>query len=250
MSAKNTKKKNSLVLILITMVASVILFAIGGLLAKPQPQEPGVPAETNPPQESHQESAQKPAAEVILREAIQVNEIGDYIGVFMEDGSDEVVADVLKLKVTNISEEPIQFAEIVLPVGKKTAKFTVTALPAGGTAILLEQNRMEYVEDREYKLEDAECTNLAVFEKELSLQEEKLEIQMLDGAINITNISGEDITQTIVLCYKNHEDDVYYGGIAYRIRMEGGLKAGELRQIMASHFHQPGSQLIFVDFVA
>ena len=184
---------------------------------------------------------------VILRNVIQVQQVSEYIGVYMEDGTDEVVSDVMMMVVKNLSSDSIQYAEIHLPVGEETARFTVTALPAGGTAILLEQSRMQYREDGDYDLSKAECVNLAGFDKELTLRENLLEIQCLDGALNVRNISGQDITGDIVICYKNYENGVYYGGIAYRIRIEGGLKADELRQLMLSHFHQPGSQLIFVD---
>lgn len=42
---------------------------------------------------------------------------------------------------------------------------------------------------------------------------------------------------------------MYHGGIAYRIRIEGGMKAGELKQIMATHLQETGSEILFVDIV-
>jgi hypothetical protein len=39
---------------------------------------------------------------------------------------------------------------------------------------------------------------------------------------------------------------MYYGGITYRIRIEGGLKAGEIRQGTAAHFNPDNSTVVFV----
>ena len=80
----------------------------------------------------------------------------------------------------------------------------------------------------------------------MSLQEDKLQLQVLDGALNVINISGEDITGDVVIYYKNAAADVYYGGITYRVRIEGGIKADEIKQIMASHFSDSGSKVMFV----
>jgi len=46
--------------------------------------------------------------------------------------------------------------------------------------------------------------------------------------------------------YKNAAADLYYGGITYRVRIEGGIKAGEIKQLMAGHFSETGSKIMFV----
>jgi hypothetical protein len=49
-----------------------------------------------------------------------------------------------------------------------------------------------------------------------------------------------------VIYYKNSASDLYYGGITYRIRIEGGLAAGEIRQAMGNHLSESGSAVMFV----
>jgi len=49
-----------------------------------------------------------------------------------------------------------------------------------------------------------------------------------------------------VVYYKNAAQDIYYGGITYRITIEGGLKAGEIRQTMTKHASDTGSKIMFV----
>lgn len=242
MSAKKMNKKIPVLIIAgILLVAVVLWFAgnrVGTAVELPENAQTAAP--------SASAEAGQTGSEILLQDALLVREIGSHTGPYWEDGSDEQVTDVLKMTVTNVTEEPIQYALIAMELPEGTATFSVTALPAGATAVLLETGRMPYDKSIDYGSANIECQNLAGFDKSLSLQEQKLEIQLLEGALNITNISGDDIAGTIILCYKNVENGVYQGGIGYRIRLEDGLKAGEIRQIMATHVHQPGTELVFV----
>lgn len=175
---------------------------------------------------------------------VELLDMGKYTGLFMEDGSDEIVSGVLMLKIVNNGDEAIQYAEITMSYGGQAAKFTVSTLLPGATMILLEQNRMAYSADS--VCDDLEMKNVAVFQNPLSLCEEKLNIQILDGAINVSNISGEDITGEVRIYYKNYADGVYYGGITYVVRIQDGIAADTIKQIMASHFSDSGSVIMFV----
>ena len=105
---------------------------------------------------------------------------------------------------------------------------------------------MEYDSSVKYMTGKFECENLALFQQHLSLYEDKISIQILNGAINVTNISGEDIPGDILIYYKNYVSGIYYGGITYRIRLEGGIKAGEIKQGTAAHFNPNNSTVVFV----
>ena len=109
--------------------------------------------------------------------------------------------------------------------------------------LLLEQNRMNYV-DGEYNT--AVAKNVVLFSEPLSLCEDKLKIQALEGVINVSNISGHNINGDIIIYYKNSVEDIFYGGITYRVRIEGGLKKNEIRQLVANHFSESGSKIMFV----
>lgn len=178
-----------------------------------------------------------------LGTGMYITSVGKYVGVYMEDGSNEKVSDVLMITVQNKGEEAIQYAEIIMPAGKEDAYFTLSTLTPGSTMILLEQNRMNYA-DEDYTTAIAQ--NVVVFSEELSFCKEQVEIQILDGVINVSNISGGDIDGDIVVYYKNSAEDVFYGGITYRARIEGGLQKGEIRQIMAGHCSKNGSTIMFV----
>lgn len=181
---------------------------------------------------------------VTLGNGLTIMDIGKYTGIFMEDGTDEVVSGILMLVVKNTGEQDIQYAEISLVTDNCEAMFALTTLPVGETCVLLEQNRMGYTGKEDASR--ATVSNVAVFQEPLGLQEEILQLQVLDGALNVTNISGQDITGNVTIYYKNAASNMFYGGITYRVRIEGGIKAGEIKQIMASHFSDTGSKIVFV----
>ena len=251
MSGKYAKKKKTpLGVVVLLIVLAAVCAAVFCLLTAPEdaPEQPTLPNETGTETTTATGNAnvQVDALEevsIALPDGLRITDVGSYTGMYMEDGSDEIVSGVMMIAVTNEGENAIQYAEIILPVGEKTAQFSLTTLPVGSTVILLEKNRMEYVPG---SYTEATATNVALFSEPLSLCEDQLQFQILDGAINITNISGGDITGDIVIYYKNSAADVYYGGITYRVRLEGGMKAGEVRQIMASHFSDTGSTIMFV----
>lgn len=260
MSAKYARKKKKsgkrvalwiiIVLLAVVLIAAVLL--AWGLYKTEEPEpvqtDPPAPTETVPP------ATQSMVDEILLEtdvfspieldRGLLITDIGKYTGVYMEDGTDEVVSGVLMLVVKNTGEQAIQYAEISLPSNGGEAKFTLSTLPAGESCVLLEQSRMEYNGFEDVSM--AEATSVAVFKESLSLQEDKLQLQVLDGALNVVNISGADIEGDIVIYYKNAASDLLYGGITYRVRIEGGMKADEIKQIMASHFSDSGSRIMFV----
>ena len=182
--------------------------------------------------------------DVALDKGLQITGIGAYTGAYVEDGSNEFVSGVLMLRVTNNGTEDIQYAEFTIPMEDTAAQFTLSTLPVGATAILLEQNRMLWNEQTVYPA--PEMSLVAMFNAPLSLQEDKLKIQALDGGLNVTNISGQDLDGDIVIYYKNAQQGLYYGGITYRVRLEGGIGTDEIKQIMSEHFSATGSEVVFI----
>ena len=79
--------------------------------------------------------------------------------------------------------------------------------------------------------------------------EDRVKLQFLDGVINVTNVSDTDIEGEIVVYYKNAASDLYYGGITYRSRVAGGIKAGETRQVAGAHASKTGSAAMFVQII-
>ena len=253
MKKKNNKKKSkgtlTVVLFLIVIVLAVnCVFMLVNVSQHIEPEVTDMPVASEIEEGTQAtENVQIEAVEAVdidLGEGLVIRDIGSYAGIYMEDGTDEVVSGILMLMVTNNGEATVQYAEISLTVGDRMASFTMSTLPVGKSMILLEQSRMTYDKTADYT--DASVKNLAFFPEEPGMCEDKIQIQSLDGAMNIQNISGNDITGDIVVYYKNSSADMLYGGITYRVRITGGLKAGEVRQIVSSHYSTSGSSIMFV----
>ena len=182
-----------------------------------------------------------------LGDNLEITDMGAYTGIYMEDGTDEIVSGIMMIVVTNHSENTLQYAEIKVSGEDSEASFSLSTLMPGASAVVLEKNRLKFKESDKYTTATAE--NVTFFSEDLSLHEDVLKIQPLDGALNVTNISDKDISGEVIIYYKNSAADMFYGGITYRARVEGGLKAGETKQVMTNHFSAKGSTILFVTYV-
>lgn len=246
---KNKTKGGRRKILWIALLAAVLILVLAMVIANFPSAEDAKTLESQHSQTAEAgETEESDSREVValLDEGLEVTKIGSYTGVYMEDGSDEVLSDILMLQVVNNGETPIQYGEIVMTVGEETAKFTLSTLNPGATMVLLEQNRMAYSASVDYTAARITSKNVALFQYPLEKHADKLEIQILDGAINVTNISGQDIPGTVSIYYKNAADGIYYGGITYVIRLEDGIKADEICQLMAKHFSDTGSEIMFI----
>lgn len=260
---QKTKKPDSVrrVMLIILAIASVLLCML--LVSRLPDRDPEVqqngestpvtqtteetePQQTPPGQTETQSSdpldSETPEV-IVLENGIQVDGVGSYTGIYMEDGSDELVSGVMYLTITNSGENDIEYAELIVQQDGTEYFFTVSTLPVGMSVVLLEKNRADYPGAGDYSVH---TQHIALYKDVLELHEDQLQFQILDGAINVINQSGEDISEDIVIYYKNDTNGTLYGGITYRIRLEGGLDDGEVRQIMANHFSDNGSRIMFV----
>lgn len=248
---KQTKKKSRRVgqiLLMVLIAATMVGVMLWSLLPQKQPAASGKPrqtaaaAETTAPETTAQTQPARSAID--LGGELCIIDIREYAGVYMEDGSDEAVQGLLSLVLENRSEQALQYARITLDYGDAQALFEVTNLPAGGQAVLLEKARMAYRADAPVQA----CAENTAWLDAFPMYPELFEITTADNVINIRNISGEDLTGDIFVYYKNVGGGIYYGGITYRVRIEGGLKDGELRQLMTSHYYEDASEILMVSY--
>ena len=181
--------------------------------------------------------------EIDLGNGIVITGIGRYAGMYMEDSTNEPVSGVLMIFVTNRSEKTLQYGEITL-WGTNDAHFSISTLSPGANMVALETSRLPYAADGGYT--SGTLSSVVFFDAEPTLCGDKLWIETLDKTFQITNITDSQIEGDIVIYYKNYRDGVFYGGITYRVRLSGGLKPGETRQVFSSHYTVSGSQIVFV----
>ena len=183
---------------------------------------------------------------MLLGEGIELQALSGYQGPYVEDGTDDIVSDVLAITVRNDGDKTVQYAHIILTQGETAYEFDVTTLPVGASAQLLELSRQPMPDSTDGMT--AQVTACAVFDTEPTMCEDVFQIETQDTAITITNNSGGDITGQIYVYYKIAYGDLYMGGITYRVGA-AGLKAGESTTCYAGHFSTDYSKLMFVTYV-
>lgn len=179
-----------------------------------------------------------------LTDGLVIHDMGSYAGIYMEDGTNEPVADVMMIILENTSEQDLQLARISIEYENFTAEFEVTNLPVGEKIVALEKNRHPEVSGDYLSIR---TKNVVFFPELMGLQEDRIKIEGANGTLTVTNISGEDITGDIYVYYKNSASDLLYGGITYRVAVRGGLEAGQSSTVIAGHYTPNNCRLVLVD---
>ena len=245
-NGRGKKGKTTGILVAVVVLLLAVLMVL--LLDKPA-AEPSV--ET--PAATSGESAEVPEASVSIElqeqsslnlgYGLELKDSGKYTGIYMEDGSDEVVTGLMMIVVENTGDQDVQYAEITAVSGEQEYNFVLTNLAAGAQVVLLDQQRREAADGA---LTSAVSANVALFSEPMDLMADTVEITGLKGMLNVKNISGADIAGDIYVYYKYASMDMFYGGITFRVRVEGGLATDEVRQVPAGHFAPKGCTLVQV----
>ena len=166
-----------------------------------------------------------------LGDEIFVEESYGYGGNFVEDGSDKKVSNVWTLKVSNYSDIGV---------------FDITTLKANSSVVVMESNALECPNNSEDYHYDVE--NLAYFQSEMSLHSDVFKIMAKDNWIKLENISGQDINGDIYVYFKNYENKIYQGGITYRVKFAGGIKAGATIEMQSQHYSNKKSKILYLTY--
>lgn len=253
---KKTQNKGSggrvVLLIILTLLLAVLVWlaSLMGQREVPTLEQTGGPdrsgTETTADTTGSQAMIPEPAEPqpIELSDGLVIHYISSYAGIYMEDGTDEPVADVMMIVLENTSEQDLQLARISIEYSGFTAEFEVTNIPAGEKVVALEKNRHSEASGDYLSIQ---TKNVVFFPEPMGMEEERIQIKGLNGTLEVTNISAEDITGDIYIYYKNSATDLLYGGITYRVSVKGGLKAGESIRIIAGHYTPQNSRILLVD---
>lgn len=178
----------------------------------------------------------------IASTGMSIKSIGKYSGEFVENGSDKKVSNVLSILVTNTSNKDLQYGEIKLKTGGKTATFKLTNIPAGKSVLALEYNGMKYSSSANYKYADATYANV----DSMPMNSNKVKVSTSNSKVTIKNVSGKDLG-TVYVYYKNlDKSGAYLGGITYRVKFDN-VKKGDTLSQNTKHFSKSNSKIVMVD---
>jgi hypothetical protein len=161
---------------------------------------------------------------------------------YMEDGTNEIVSNMMMLIVQNESDRDLQLAHINLTYEDFVAEFEVTNLPAGKSVVVLEKNRRAYTDQAYQK---AAMEDVIFFQEPMSLREDLVQIHGGEGYLDVKNVTDAPLGPMYVY-YKNSATDLFYGGITYRAKILEGIRPGETIRVAAGHYGPDTSTVLWV----
>ena len=166
--------------------------------------------------------------------------IQSYSGIFIEKNEDSECKDVAVAMLENKTGKMISLAIVSISVGESEWKFEASTIPAGASVIVQEKNGKKYVD------EVVNCKKVEIaYAKNTSRMEDKISVEELgDNKLKITNISKKNIP-AIRLFYKLKEDNVYFGGITYTVKIDE-LLVGESTIVCPVHYTKGNSEILMI----
>ena len=184
---------------------------------------------------------------VELEEGLLVHSFRSYTGMYMEDGSDEILPRVAMVILTNNTPDDLKYAAVTVQYPGETCEYIATNVPAGTSAVLLEQNRKLLPEEEPLS---TDLSQVLFFPEPMDAHADVFEITGMSGVMNVRNISDTDISGDIYVYYKYSAQDLFYGGITFRICVPGGLGAGKVYQSVTAHFDPARCTIVDIDYTA
>lgn len=201
--------------------------------------KPDTPSE---PQGGETEPASTPKGTVLSDPNLTAEVIAKYAGSFVEDGTNTATADVTAMVITNNSEQMLQIGVVEFQVnGSETAAFTVTNLPAGASALVMENSRRTFHSGDDFSYGKVASSYIDM----PSLESDKFDILEGDGKLTLVNKTGESYGKVYVYYKYVQLGGAYLGGITYRVPFENVPANGQVESL-AGHFRPDGSKIVGV----
>jgi len=156
-----------------------------------------------------------------------VQHMAQYEGPFLEDGSQEPVAEVAAVMISNPRRQGVCSAELVLWQGEERLEFSLTYLPPGSKVLVLEKNGKGY-----RKEPVAQCVCTAIVTGDFFEENEKITVVEQEEGLIVENRTQE-LAEKVTVYYKEYMfDGNYYLGGRTRTAVVEKLLPGERRQIL------------------
>lgn len=166
--------------------------------------------------------------------------ITGYEGPYIEDGSDEEVADVAALILYNAGENMIAAADITVQCAESSFCFVLNDLPAGAGVVVLDQDAQLWTPQNVYRcLASYELNEIGNF------TDQQLHVRQTDTSIlEISNLTDKTIYD-ITICHKTWSEEIgcYLGGITYETHIDS-LRPGQILLLSPDHYAVGSSKIV------
>ncbi len=192
---------------------------------------------------------EEPSTQAEIVSEITVPHIPEVMGISVSSAL-SLENGVAGIVVVNNALKTLQYAEIKASFpGGIEHLYKVTTLPPGESCIVAEENGALYL-DNNAGFFGYDISKEAYFTEEPTVHSDKFEFSGADGIINIKNVSGKDISENIVVYFKDYKDAQFTSGKTYRVTFEDGLAKDEIKQMPAGHYKNGESIIMFVQIVS
>lgn len=242
-----TNQKRWIVILAVILVAAVLSVAVWWLVKSDtpngdQPEHTQTTGESTGTHSPDNNTSDENEEYTDMGQGLIVSKVHKYAGMYMEDGTNEVVSGAMMVIFRNSSQQDLQLARLKLTYADFVAEFEVTNIPAGESVVALEKNRREYTEKA---YQNASVEDVIFFSEPMSLREDQLKISGGEGYLDVKNITDKPI-KLVYVYYKNSASDILYGGITYRTKIADGIQPGETLRVAAGHYSPENCRIMMV----
>jgi hypothetical protein len=184
-------------------------------------------------------------SEVDLGYGLRLVRVSSAAGIFPEDGKDEFVPELFCATIQNTTDRTLSIGRVELTINHETYVFEITSIPPGALVHAYEMRRRSaptVVGDF-----SGECLFAAYREEEPTLDPSRLEIKVEDSGIRVKNLTDENIEGPVYIYYKSVQNDIFVGGITYRVKLTG-LSAGDEVVLRAVHATAEYTRIMYVEY--
>lgn len=172
---------------------------------------------------------------------VSVEEFARFSGQFVEDGLDELVENVAAIRVTNQTDQYLEYATLEYEIDGKEAVFEVSGLPAGRSAWVMEASRMVISDSAEF----GTCKTTTALKEGVTASTDKISFSVNVNMMTATNNSQETLEGVYVYYKTLYADGNFFGGITYLVDF-GTLEPGESVEMLAGHYEEGKTEIVRV----
>jgi hypothetical protein len=184
-------------------------------------------------------------SEVDLGHGLRLVRMSSVAGVFPEDGKDEFLPEIFCATIQNTTDRTLSIGRVELTINRESYIFEITSIPPGASVHAYEMRRKPAPATvTEFH---GECLFAAYREEEPTTDPARLEIKVEDGGIRVKNLTEESIEGPVYVYYKSVQNDIFVGGITYRVKLTG-LSAGDEVLLRAGHATAEYTRIMYVEY--